>query len=706
MLEIFKNMDSGISFFKSKLARRFCLLFILCAFTPTVILIVISYNQVVGQLEEQSYMRLKSEVKAYSVSLFDRMLRINDELRAIGRFISPHQSNFSLLNDQYKESFEELFLGVVLYTQEKPIRNIYNSIESDHLAYHLTDDILQNRKPFILTQQRNGEIAKFFFGITIRRPSILPYTLVAEVRPDYLWGIGAAPLLPPLTDLNVYDRTGTNLLAVAGGLTESYVELKKKLVQKSLNVFEYEHQGKLFHAGISNLFIESHFQKTGWVIILSRARQDVMSAMDNFKQTFPFIILFFLVLIIYLSMLFIRRGLDPLEKLKQGTLRVAQRDFSTGVEIKSGDEFEELGNAFNTMASRLDNQFTALNVLSEIDRAILSSLDRQKTVATTLHRLKEFFDCILSVYVRMPESAAGHLRIYSLDGKRIDDPVVSYCNISPDDQKMIFTSQDYNFFTSNPYMPKFLDDFTGGRNLKFLCLPLSVDGEVQRALLLGHAEEYTYDDDKLDQARKIANQLAIGLANSILVDNLEKLAKGTIEALARTVDAKSRWTAGHSERVAELGGKIARVLGLSEKDIEAVIRGGLLHDIGKIAVPITLLDKPEKLTSEEYATIKEHPQIGAQILEPIKAYQDIIPVVWQHHERYDGTGYPLGLAGDNIDMRARILAVADVWDALVSDRPYRGGWIHQRAMSHVLERSGTEFDPKVIDAFLTVVPQE
>ncbi len=699
-------MESGVSFFKSRLARRFCLLFILCAFVPTVVLIVISYNQVVGQLEKQSYLRLKREVKAYSVSLFDRMIRIDSELRAISRFISPHESNFSLLHEQYKESFEELFYGVALYRHDKQIQEIYNSLEFELLEYQLTPDILESEKPFILTQHNKGEATRFFFGITIRRPSILPYTLVAEAKSGYLWGIGAVPLLPPMTELNVFDKTGENILGTNSRMNVSYRELRKKLEPKTAHVYQFEIDGQLYYAGISNLFIESHFQKTGWVIILSQARQDVMSAMDHFKATFPFIILFFMVLIIYLSMLFIRRGLDPLERLKQGTLRIAQRDFSSSVEIKSGDEFEELGNAFNTMSTQLDNQFTALNVLGEIDRAILSSLDRQKTVETTLQRLKEFFKCTVSVYVRMPDKVDGHLRVYTMSGRRNDDPKLSYCTVSAEEREWIFSSEEYCFLTSNPHMPNFLGEISGERQLKYLCLPLSVDGKIERAVLLGHPEDFDYDEDRLNQARKIANQLAIGLANSILVDNLEKLAKGTIEALARTVDAKSKWTAGHSERVAELGGKMAKALGLSEKDVETVVRGGLLHDIGKIGVPVSLLDKPSKLSFEEYATIKEHPQIGGKILEPIKVYQDIIPVVSQHHERYDGTGYPQGLAGEAIDIRARILTIADVWDALVSDRPYRGGWIHQRAMNHILERAGTEFDPQVIDAFLAVVTQD
>lgn len=243
------------------------------------------------------------------------------------------------------------------------------------------------------------------------------------------------------------------------------------------------------------------------------------------------------------------------------------------------------------------------------------------------------------------------------------------------------------------------------RQTEYLCLPISVDGVINRALILGWSKPPVFNEDLFSQARKIANQLAIAITNSLHLENLEKLATGTIEALARTVDAKSKWTSGHSERVAALGGRIGRALGLDAVAIDTITRGGLLHDIGKIGIPLAILDKPGRLSEQEYAEVKNHPAIGGKILEPISAFQDILPVVVQHHEKFDGTGYPEGLKGDEIDIRARILGVADVWDALVSSRPYREGWIHERARKCIVEESGTHFDPQVVNAFLAVLAE-
>ena len=184
---------------------------------------------------------------------------------------------------------------------------------------------------------------------------------------------------------------------------------------------------------------------------------------------------------------------------------------------------------------------------------------------------------------------------------------------------------------------------------------------------------------------------------------LDRLNWGTLTALARTIDAKSPWTAGHSERVTQLALEIGRHLGLSQESLDLLNRAGLLHDIGKIATPAEILDKPGKLTDEERRIINQHPKNGERILEPIEDFATIVPMVMQHHERFDGSGYPAGLTGEEITLGARILAVADVYDAITSERPYRKGLPHEKAVEIIKEGSGTQFDPKIVDIFQTIM---
>jgi putative nucleotidyltransferase with HDIG domain len=173
----------------------------------------------------------------------------------------------------------------------------------------------------------------------------------------------------------------------------------------------------------------------------------------------------------------------------------------------------------------------------------------------------------------------------------------------------------------------------------------------------------------------------------------------TVASLAQAVDARSDWTSGHSQRVQLISVDIGRVMRRSEKELEALEWGGLLHDIGKIGVPPSILDKPGKLTEEEFAIIRSHPSKGVMILRPIPNLEKVLPIVFQHHERYDGKGYPNGLSGESISLHSRILAVADVVDALLSDRPYRPGWSREKVLVYIRENSGLQFDPTVVEAY-------
>ena len=188
-------------------------------------------------------------------------------------------------------------------------------------------------------------------------------------------------------------------------------------------------------------------------------------------------------------------------------------------------------------------------------------------------------------------------------------------------------------------------------------------------------------------------------------EQLHALSVGTLEALARTIDAKSPWTAGHSTRVAEVALAIARAMQFDAPAMERIRRGALLHDIGKIGISADILDSPAPLTGEQMAIVREHPALGARILEPLPHCADILPMVLQHHERFDGGGYPAGLAGTGIALDARVLAVADVYDAMTSDRPYRRGLPPRDAAVRISEGAGTQFDPDVVAAFARCVPR-
>jgi diguanylate cyclase (GGDEF)-like protein/putative nucleotidyltransferase with HDIG domain len=188
-------------------------------------------------------------------------------------------------------------------------------------------------------------------------------------------------------------------------------------------------------------------------------------------------------------------------------------------------------------------------------------------------------------------------------------------------------------------------------------------------------------------------------------EHLADLYLATIKSLALAIDAKDQYTHQHILRVQRYAVAVAKHMGLTGSELEAINTGALLHDIGKLGVPEYVLLKPGRLTDEEFAKIKQHPEIGAAILDPVEFPWPVLPVVRSHHEKWDGTGYPDGLAGEDIPRTARILAVADVYDALTSSRSYRNAWTHDRACEVIRKDRGTHFDPAIADAFLEIITE-
>jgi putative nucleotidyltransferase with HDIG domain len=189
---------------------------------------------------------------------------------------------------------------------------------------------------------------------------------------------------------------------------------------------------------------------------------------------------------------------------------------------------------------------------------------------------------------------------------------------------------------------------------------------------------------------------------SDLVEQQRSLFLSTVKSLASAIDAKDEYTRHHSTRVTEYSLKIAAKMGFSEKELGDLELAALLHDVGKIAVPESILNKPGKLTDEEFKLIKEHPVRGEAILSPVVELKEIARVVRAHHERYDGTGYPDRLKGQEIPLGARIMTIADTYDSITSERPYRKAASHRYAVKEIISCSGTQFDPEVVQGFLEI----
>ncbi len=251
---------------------------------------------------------------------------------------------------------------------------------------------------------------------------------------------------------------------------------------------------------------------------------------------------------------------------------------------------------------------------------------------------------------------------------------------------------------------------SGFRTLSMVCVPLRLKGKTIGVLqainkLSGPTVRPTIHEwpDFSDQDRQLletlSHQVAIAIENARLYSDLKKSFYDTVEALAEAIEKKDRYTGGHTKRVVHYSVCIAKYLDLTPDELERIKLGALLHDVGKIGIEDKILKKGAPLDPEEWKVMQTHPEQGYDIMNRVEGLKDVIGGMRYHHERWDGKGYPLGLKGEEIPLIARIIAVADTYDAMVSTRPYRKGMDPKIAFDEILRYRGTQFDPTVVDAF-------
>ncbi len=272
------------------------------------------------------------------------------------------------------------------------------------------------------------------------------------------------------------------------------------------------------------------------------------------------------------------------------------------------------------------------------------------------------------------------------------------------------------------FIPNLAEHEKGGPEMGFLpaknfrmygCVPLVARGEIKGVLEVFNRDQVILSDEWMEFFQVLASQTAIAIDNSLMFEDLQRsnlelsLAyDATIEGWSRALDLRDKETEGHTQRVTTLSVRLATRLGLSEAEIVHLRRGGLLHDIGKMGVTDSILNKPGPLTPEESEIMRQHPSYAYNMLEPITYLRPALDIPYSHHEKWDGSGYPLGLKGEEIPLVARIFAISDVFDALTSDRPYRKAWSVKKTLDYLQGQSGRHFDPNIVDAFLAMIIEE
>jgi HD-GYP domain-containing protein (c-di-GMP phosphodiesterase class II) len=241
----------------------------------------------------------------------------------------------------------------------------------------------------------------------------------------------------------------------------------------------------------------------------------------------------------------------------------------------------------------------------------------------------------------------------------------------------------------------------------YYCVPLITKGQLKGVMEVYFCNTFVADQDWKEFLEMLAQQTAIAinnaeLLNSLQVSNIELLNayETTLKGWMDALDMRDHETEGHTQRVTELSLKLARLIGIKDSEIVNFERGALLHDIGKVAISDAILNKPGPLSDEEWVIMRKHPQFAFQLLSKSKYLIPALDIPYCHHEKWDGSGYPRGLRGEAIPLAARIFIIADVWDALTSDRPYRKAWPKKKVVNYIQEQSGIFFDPSIVKIFL------
>lgn len=262
---------------------------------------------------------------------------------------------------------------------------------------------------------------------------------------------------------------------------------------------------------------------------------------------------------------------------------------------------------------------------------------------------------------------------------------------------------------THPNWAQRVDDSSSFQTRSMITLPLAANGRVLGALQLLNKQDKTFfNEEDIHLGTTLANQSALALQNSQMYEEINLMFLSMIQMLVTSLDARDPYTAGHSERVAKYSVWIGERMGLDEVTCNELYKAALLHDIGKIGIPDHVLLKQGKLTDEEFETIKQHTVIGADILskmEPKNAMTYAVQTARSHHEKLNGRGYPDGLKGDEIPLFARIVGVADAFDAMTTVRPYSNGLPYDRAAEELVRCKGMFFDEKVVDAFTSILKE-
>jgi len=364
--------------------------------------------------------------------------------------------------------------------------------------------------------------------------------------------------------------------------------------------------------------------------------------------------------------------------------------------------------------ARMERQLQRLSALRSIDLAIASGLDLNLLLSILLDRVTETMH-VDATAVLLLDPEVNELRFAA--GKGFHTNLLQhtclklgqgYAGRAALERRMISISDLTKIKSEFERAPLFPSEHF----IVYYGVPLVAKGRVLGVLEVFHRSHLHPDADWMDFLNIISGQTAIAIDSAMMFKELQRsnfelsLAyNATIDGWSRTLDLRDKETEGHTRRVTDVTVRLAAIMGVEESELIHIRRGATLHDIGKVAIPDHILFKPGPLTPDEWDTMRQHPRYAVELLSPINYLASAMEIPHWHHEKWDGTGYPDQLHGENIPFAARLFAMVDVYDALLSDRPFRNAWPKQDAIQYIESEAGKHFDPNLVPDFLNLVEE-
>ena len=400
-----------------------------------------------------------------------------------------------------------------------------------------------------------------------------------------------------------------------------------------------------------------------------------------------------LLISLVLGFIFAKSISIPMRKLSDGAIALSRGDLDVHFKMKRKDDIGVLSGSLNEMAVNIKNRIRTIETMNKIDKAVNSSISRKQLLENVAGYIADMFEGS-AVFIFEKETKDYRVLAHAPKKYKLKKDKIPFTSISEryyrnDRRTYFFTDESLVHIHS---LAEISDKFTKG-----ISIPLIQSDRLVGLLvvLIDHLDKL-----KISSLESLADQVSVALLSLKESDDKNKMYDGMLLSLSRSIDTKSRWTAGHSERVTKHAVALAEKIGLDRETMEKIRIAALLHDIGKLGVSEAILNKPEKLADEEFAIIRNHPAMGEDIIKDIPHFTMVKSVVRYHHEKWDGTGYPDGLSKDSIPFAARIVAIADVWDAITADRPYRKGFTREKALEIMKSERGKLFDPGLLDVFM------